>query len=96
METMEALQQYQEFQPKEFSAKTPIAVGALVEIEAAGERSLYFIGPCAGGTEAQHEGRGVFVITPQSPLGQELLGTLQGARLPKAGARAASRITGVW
>jgi hypothetical protein len=96
METAEALQQYQEFQPKEFSAKTPIAVGALVELESSTDRSLYFIGPCAGGTEVQQEGREIFVITPQSPLGQELCGKLQGARLPKSAARPASRIAQVW
>lgn len=95
MESVEAFQQYQELQPKEFTAKTPIGVGALIEIEASNDRTLYFLGPCAGGTEIQLEGREIFVITPQSPLGQELIGKLQGARLPKTGGRPASRITSV-
>jgi len=95
METADALRQYQELPPKEFSAKTPIGIGALVEIQALEERTLYFIGPCAGGTEVHQDDREIFVITAQSPLGQELLGKLQGARLPKTGARPASRIASV-
>jgi transcription elongation GreA/GreB family factor len=56
-------------------------VGALVELTGKKERSLYFIGPRAGGTEVTHDEREVLVITPQSPLGQQLVGRRQGDKL---------------
>jgi transcription elongation GreA/GreB family factor len=64
-----------------FGADEPIDVGALVELEHRGERSFYFIGPRAGGTEVEHENQEVLVITPQSPLGAQLHGRKQGERL---------------
>jgi transcription elongation GreA/GreB family factor len=64
-----------------FGEEEPIDVGALVELEHRGERTFYFIGPCAGGTEVEHEKREVLVITPQSPLGAQLQGKKQGERL---------------
>jgi transcription elongation GreA/GreB family factor len=56
----------------------PIALGALVHLEHAGERSYYFIGPRAGGTEVDHDRKEILVITPQSPLGEQLLGKKAG------------------
>jgi transcription elongation GreA/GreB family factor len=64
-----------------FGEGEPIDVGALVELEHQGERTFYFIGPRAGGTEVEHEKREVLVITPQSPLGGQLQGKKQGDRL---------------
>ena len=40
----------------------------------------YFIGPCAGGTEAVCGKSEVLVITVQSPLGGQLQGRKQGDR----------------
>jgi hypothetical protein len=51
---------------------------AFVELGLGGETTAYFIGPRAGGTEVLHEKREVLVITPQSPLGEQLLGRKQG------------------
>ncbi len=64
-----------------FGEGEPIDVGALVELEHRGERTFYFIGPRAGGTEVEHETREVLVITPQAPLGAQLQGRKQGERL---------------
>lgn len=65
--------------------KSPVAVGALVEV-ASGQSTTawFFIGPSGGGLEIEVEGRTVLVLTPQSPLGRELLGKRAGAllRLP--------------
>jgi transcription elongation GreA/GreB family factor len=49
---------------------------------------VYFFGPRAGGLEVSVDGTGVLVITPQSPLGRELLGKHVGdsVRLPGRGA----------
>jgi len=68
-----------------------------VELAGKKERSLYFIGPRAGGTEITHDEREVLVITPQSPLGQQLVGRKQGdkVKLEIAGARNDLRISSV-
>ncbi len=62
-----------------FGSKDPIDVSALVELKSGTERSFFFIGPSAGGTEVVHEKKTVLVITPQSPLGQQLVGKVKGA-----------------
>jgi hypothetical protein len=66
-----------------------------VELGFNGEKMAYFIGPRAGGTELLHEKREVLVITPQSPLGEQLLGRKQGEvlKLKLAGAQNQYRVT---
>ena len=66
---------------RKFGPGEGIGVGALVELEQNGERLCYFIGPCAGGTEAVCGKSEVLVITLQSPLGGQLQGRKQGDRL---------------
>ena len=78
-----------------FHASDPIALGALVEVEAAGRRTWYFLGPRAGGLELQSEGRAILVLTAQSPLGRELLGKRVGDEVKAPGRGAAMRIVGV-
>ena len=56
-------------------------MGAYVELEQKGQRDAYFIGPKAGGTELDFDGQEVLVITPQSPLGAQLVGRKQGDQL---------------
>ena len=58
-----------------------IEVGSLVELDHAGEKMFYFIGPSAGGTEVIEGGHEVLVITPQSPLGSQLQGRRPGEHL---------------
>jgi transcription elongation GreA/GreB family factor len=64
----------------DFGPGDPAAIGALVELEIAAtkSRSWYFIGPRAGGAEVQLESRNVLVVTPQSPLGRQLIGRRVG------------------
>jgi transcription elongation GreA/GreB family factor len=73
-----AIAEYQKLGVKKFGADEPIGLGALVELEHGGENSFYFIGPRAGGTEILHEKKEILVITPQSPLGEQLLGKKSG------------------
>ena len=80
-ETEQARRQFEGMVVREFGADEAIDIGALVEVEAGTERSWYFIGPSAGGIEVVHEGREIFVITPHSPLGQQLLGRRRKDRL---------------
>ena len=63
---------------RKFGPGEVIGLGALVELEQNGERTLYFIGPNAGGTEVKCGQQEVLVITPQSPLGGQLQGRQQG------------------
>ena len=84
-ETEAALAQYQTLALPKFTAKTPIALGALIELEARGERFLYFLGPKAGGTEVHVAGQEILVITPEAPLGQALNGKRTGERIKLQG-----------
>ncbi len=80
-EVVQAMQQYESLAVRSFAAQEPIALGAVVELERGGVRTVYFVGPRAGGTEVECEGQAVLVITPQSPMGQQLVGRKQGESL---------------
>ena len=54
-----------------------IDVGALVEVEMNGETDLYMLLHCGGGSEVTVDGRLVSVITPESPLGEALMGNIE-------------------
>ncbi len=77
-EAAQALAQFQALSVRDFAPGESIGLGALVTLEGKGAPSLYFVGPRAGGTEIEHEGRTVMVITPQSPLGRQLMGRKTG------------------
>lgn len=51
-----------------------VALGAAVAVQSGEHRTWYFIGPRAGGLELDIDGVSVLVLTPQSPLGRELIG----------------------
>lgn len=80
-----------------FPPGAPSALGALVSVENAGKSTWYFLGPRAGGLELEAEGRTVLVVTPQSPLGRELLGKRTGdaVRLPGSRHPQTARISAV-
>ena len=78
LETKTAIAAFETLTVRKFRTGEPVDLGALVELELRGERSLYFFGPKAGGTELVHEGREILVITPRSPLGGQLQGKKQG------------------
>lgn len=96
-ETQAAIAAFEKLDPRKFGAGEPIDVGAVVELEFDGEKTAYFIGPRAGGTEVLHEKQEILVITPQSPLGEQLLGRKQGEvlKLKFAGAQNQCRVTTV-
>jgi transcription elongation GreA/GreB family factor len=80
-EVQKAIEEFQALVVRKFGPKDAIDLGALVELQGKSERSFYFIGPRAGGTEIVHDEKEVLVITPQSPLGQQLAGRKKGDRL---------------
>ncbi len=73
-----AITDFKNLNPRAFGKDESVGVGALVELELAGDTSLYFVGPRAGGTEVRHDRREILVITPQSPLGAQLAGKKAG------------------
>jgi len=54
-----------------------IDVGALVEVDMNGETDCYMLLHCGGGTEVSVNGRPITVITPESPLGEALVGNIE-------------------
>jgi transcription elongation GreA/GreB family factor len=80
-EMQAAIEEFAALDGRLFAKGDFVDVGALVELEQGKEKSFYFIGPRAGGTEVSFEGPDVLVITPQSPLGSQLVGKKQGDKL---------------
>ncbi|EEF63256.1 GreA/GreB family elongation factor [Pedosphaera parvula] len=79
-EIMESIKIYEAMAPRNFGAEEPIDLAALVELEADGSRNIYFIGPRSGGLEVNYARKEIIVITPQSPLGSNLIGKKKGQR----------------
>jgi len=79
-EIQESIKVFRALEAREFGAAEPIDLCALVELETEGTIGAYFIGPRGGGLEVDCEGREILVLTPQSPLGQQLMGKKAGQR----------------
>ena len=79
-EIMDAIELYGKLTAKDFAPDDPIDLTALVELDMDGASSLYFIGPKSGGLEIVHKRKEIMVITPPSPLGQNLMGKQRGQR----------------
>ncbi len=73
-----AIAEFEKLSAKPFTNGDPINIGALISLEVGGEQIFYFLGPRAGGTEVVHDRKEILVITPQSPLGEQLMGRKQG------------------
>jgi transcription elongation GreA/GreB family factor len=95
-EAAQAVAQFSALPIRDFAAGEPISLGALVRLEGRGTNH-YFIGPRAGGTEIEAGGDPVLVITPQSPLGRQLMGRKQGdiLQLDLGGKRSEFRVSSV-
>jgi len=79
-EIQESIKVYESLPLRDFAADEPVDMTALVKLEADGSGSYYFIGPKNGGLEIEHAGEEILVITPQSPLGENLMGKQTGQR----------------
>jgi transcription elongation GreA/GreB family factor len=80
-----------------FSPADPVALGALVTLDSGGSLARYFLGPRAGGlTVATAEGE-VMVMTPQSPIGRQVIGRRVGDEVvtPRGGRSVRARITAI-
>lgn len=97
-EAAQAVAQFRALPVRDFAADEPISLGAFVTLEARGGKPAhYLLGPRAGGTEVNCSGKTVMVITPQSPLGRQLVGKKQGEvlALDIGGRRTETKITAV-
>ncbi len=92
-----AIVEFGKLAARKFAVGEAIGLGALVKLETGAETSFYFIGPRAGGTEVVHDKQEVLIITPQSPLGAQLMEKKQGDRpqLELGGRRQVARIISV-
>lgn len=61
-----------------FDPAQPADIGALVELVSGKETLWHFLAPRGGGTEVKVGKEELLVLTPQSPLGQQLLGKKAG------------------
>ena len=63
---------------RQFAEGDQIDLSAIVEVDLDGARLFYFVCPFGGGMRVTVGGTDVQVITPQSPVGQALLGKTVG------------------
>lgn len=77
---------YENFVLRDFGPGDVADLGALVRVQFADATEWFFLGPSGGGIEVKDRGQTITVITPESPLGRQLLGSKAGAKLtsPKA------------
>lgn len=77
-----ALEAYKQLALQHFEHDSPIRLTALVTLEdQGGSRKTVFIGPQEGGLKISNHQTDIMVITPNSPLGRELIGKSVGDQL---------------
>lgn len=84
----EAVAEIEKMPLRQFAEGDAIDPGALVEIEFPGAREWFFLASAGGGgTEVVYGGTTVTVVTPESPLGSQLVGARVGDRTKAPAAR---------
>jgi hypothetical protein len=79
-EIIDSIKLYHSLALRDFGPADPLDLTALVNLQADHSSALYFIGPKNGGLELQYDVKEIVVVTPQSPLGQNLVGKKMGDR----------------
>ena len=69
---------YENFELRDFGPSDTLDLGALVELEFPDGREWFFLGPAGGGTEVTVSRKTLTVLTPESPLGRQLIGSRLG------------------
>lgn len=67
--------------PPEFEMEDAIEAGALVEVDVAGDVSLFLLVPAGGGMSVEHDGQEITLLSPASALYQKLTGMRAGESL---------------
>lgn len=80
---------YEDFTPRLFGPDSRIDLGALVQLAFPDETHWFFLGPAGGGIEVICDSVPITVLTPESPLGRQLMGLKTGdsTAAPKAKVR---------
>ena len=63
---------------RNFTKTDVIAPMAVVELQTSGRKTLYLIAPQGGGMRITLDGKTIQIITPHSPVGEELVGRRVG------------------
>jgi len=89
---------YRHVDIKHFTTTDAIASTACVELVSEGKPHHYLMMPLGGGRQAQFDGKTIHVITPQSPMGEALLGKKVGDEVEVSIQRNVKdyEITAVW
>ncbi|MBY0370087.1 GreA/GreB family elongation factor [bacterium] len=77
-ETHALIAQYRHLDFKAFGPETPISATALIELQGDGKTLYCLLMPKGGGRSVSYEGKTIQVTTPQSPLGEVLMGRKVG------------------
>lgn len=77
-ELQQALIYFKQLEPKEFAENDAIGVSALIELDSSGKKQTYLIAQHGGGIKVSIAGKEIQVITPHSPIGEELIGRRAG------------------
>jgi transcription elongation GreA/GreB family factor len=83
-ETAEAVKAFDALVLADFAIDDAIAMGAWVEVEMRGETCHFLLAPAAGGMVVEINGVEITLLTPESPLYQNLLGKRTGDFLEAA------------
>jgi transcription elongation GreA/GreB family factor len=74
-----AINRFRGLETKKLTAGAAIRLGALVLLREERNQLLrIFLGPAAGGMKLNYEGLDLMIITPDSPLGENMLGKTAG------------------
>ncbi|HMO51198.1 MAG TPA: transcription elongation factor GreAB, partial [Kiritimatiellia bacterium] len=82
-EAAEAIRAYANLFIKKIGPGEPIDLTAVVDLSVNKRQESVFIGPSGGGVEVSVDGKTYTVITPESPLGQLLMGKNAGDRFKR-------------
>ncbi len=75
----QALEDYRQLQLQDFAENAPIRLTALVRLEdESGQQRTIFLGPAAGGLRLDYGSDEVVIISPDSPIGEQLIGRQVG------------------
>lgn len=80
MASAEAAAAYDKLELRAFDAESPLDLGALARLKFPDETLWFFLGPSGGGIEVNVDGELITVVTPESPLGSQLLGSKVGGK----------------
>ena len=69
-----AVQMFERLNLPDYADMGAAGPGALVELKIQGESDWYLLVPAAGGLEIEHDDRTITLLSPESPLYQQLLG----------------------